>query len=261
MFIKARIPYRSCTRCGFSFSAASCNANFQSTLEAYESGYLQYLSDDPSDNKNFDLVRRWMENHVRLKGSRIIDIGCGSGKWVRYLRSHGTDATGIEPSEALYCHFLNSEAFFRQASIDDPQLDQDGPFDIITAFDVLEHIQGPLDFLRRATALLQNEGWLFVSLPDAGSILSRMLGKHWHHFNHYHFSFFDFSSLSRTAETAGLARKDVRRYGRYRSLGYICRYTFEFMLRRQTPAVFRRFDKVYFPLNLFDTMYCGFQKI
>lgn len=261
LFVKAGIPYRVCETCDFRFSAAASNANFQSSLEEYETGYLQYLNSDPADNKNFLTVWRWMEKRVSLKGMRLLDVGCGSGKWVRYLRGHGVDSSGIEPSEPLYRHFLSDEPFFRQATIDDPQLDQAGPFDIITAFDVLEHVQDPVAFLQRIVVLLKSGGWLFVSLPDAGSVLSRMLGKYWHHYNHYHFSFFDTATLSKTAESIGLRTGDVSWYGRHRSLGYLFRYGFEFMLRRESPAMLSRLDKVYFPLNLYDTMYCSFRKV
>ena len=260
-FVKDGIPYMVCINCHFSFSYSPRNANFQSTLEEYETGYLQYLNSDPSDAKNFGALRRWMENHVCLEGSRILDIGCGSGKWVRFLHGLGMDSSGIEPSETLYRHFLSGETFFRKAAIDDPQLSLTGPFDIITAFDVLEHVQAPLVFLQHVTALLKDEGWLFVSLPDAGSRLSRLLGKHWHHFNRYHFSFFDASSLSRTAKSIGLVTRGISWYGRHRSLGYLFRYGFEFIMRREAPAMIRSLDRIYFTLNLFDTMYCVFQKI
>lgn len=260
LFRKAGIPCAVCRDCGFRFSKPQANINFQPSIEQYEDAYLQYLGSDPADQRNFEAACQRIESHTVLRGARLLDVGCGGGKWVRHLRGMGVAATGIEPSVPLYQHFLASESCFRNTTLDDPILDAQGPFDVITAFDVLEHVVDPRSLLRRATALLKNGGWFFVSLPDAGSLTARMMRKHWHHWNRYHFSFFDRVTLTRTARSLGLELASFSRRGCYRSLGYVLRYGFEFLVGRKSPGLLARFDDWHFPLNLYDTMYVAFQK-
>lgn len=260
LFRKAGIPYAACRACGFRFSKPPTNTNFPPTLAEYESAYLQYLAGDPADGRNFAALRRSLARHIGLHGARLLDVGCGSGKWVRHLRGTGVEAIGIEPCVPLFQHFLANEDCFLNTTLDNPSLEALGPFDVITAFDVLEHVEDPRGVLRRMAELLEPGGWLFVSLPDAGSPTARIMRQHWHHWNRYHYSYFDRAVLARTAGSLGLQLTRFARPGRHRSLGYVLRYGFEFLLRRRPPALLARFDDWYFPLNLFDTMSVSFQK-
>jgi len=85
--------------------------------------------------------------------SRLVDIGSGSGAFVKAIRPHAADAIGIEPDEG--------------GSSDQV----DGEFDVVTAFHVLEHVHDPHEFLRRLSRLLRPDGILVVEVPNVDDAL------------------------------------------------------------------------------------------
>jgi 2-polyprenyl-3-methyl-5-hydroxy-6-metoxy-1,4-benzoquinol methylase len=97
------------------------------------------ISPDPSDAANFGSHR--VPEHAlpmdgalcALGGRRLLDVGAGSGKLVRYLRSRGVDAHGIEPSRALFARFLAGDAAFTCATLGEISGWSAARFDIVTA--------------------------------------------------------------------------------------------------------------------------------
>lgn len=261
LFEKTGVPYFACRNCRFRFSRPKNNANFQDGLLDYEPVYLEYLSGNAAEDRNFRALVEWIETHASLRDGKLLDVGCGGGNWVRFLREQGRDAMGIEPSEPLYHRFLASDPWFLNTTADDPRLDAAGPFHVVTAFDVLEHVPDPRGLMRRLASLLSPHGWLFATLPDVGSPPARLLGRHWHHFNHYHFSFFDRATIGSVGKSCGFELVDFSRRGRFRSLGYIARYGFEFLFRCRLPARWKALDRSYICLNTHDTMYVAFRKV
>jgi len=73
----------------------------------------------------------------------------------------------------------------------------DRRFDVITAFDVLSIYRIPLIFSLSAGTLLKDDGYIFISTPDAGAIAPKIMGKHWHHYNSYHLSYLDRKQYSK----------------------------------------------------------------
>jgi len=105
LFTKRQTAYWACAACTFRFATPDVNPNLTQTLDGYEDAYLQYLAPDASDSVNFEALYRWMAGLATLEGTRLLDVGAGSGKLVRFLRGRGIDARGIEPSRALFDRF------------------------------------------------------------------------------------------------------------------------------------------------------------
>src|SRR5205085_2662662 len=133
-------------------------------------------------------------------------------------------------------------------------------YDVVTAFDVLEHVEEPVDFMAGLSRLLKPNGLLFLSTPDLDSLTARLLGRHWHFFCPYHLVYFSRQTATTLAQRFGLECLHCSRRGRYRSVGYTLRYFFEFFLRRRAPGILSSFDDWFLPINLGDTMYCCLRK-
>jgi 2-polyprenyl-3-methyl-5-hydroxy-6-metoxy-1,4-benzoquinol methylase len=260
LFRKQQTAYRGCADCRFRFATPTVNPNLAQTLDQYEDAYLQYLAPDASDAANLGSLCQWMERFAPLGGSRLLDIGAGSGKLVRFLRARGVDAQGIEPSRALFDCFLSAETAFTCAMLDDLRSPAGGPFDVVTAFDVIEHVADPVRFLGDLSALLAPGGLFLGSTPDVGSLVARTFGRRWHFYYPYHLSYFAPRTLARAAEPHGLRLLDCRHRGRVRSVGYMVRYAAEFIGNATPPAWARRFDDWYVAVNLYDTMYFAFRR-
>lgn len=252
-FEKDGIDYWSCRQCGFRFSTPDRNANLTNALEDYEDAYLQYLESDPGDAANFASLWTWMAGHARLESSRVLDVGAGSGKLVRYLRGRGVDAHGIEPSRALFDRFLRGDEAFSCETIDAVAA-RSATFPIVTAYDVIEHVPDPVPFLRAIAAVLEPGGVLFLSTPDVESLTARAFGRRWHFYYRYHLSYFGPRTLTRAASPHGLRVIACSHRRRWRSIGYVVRYAAEFVAGGRAPGGARAFDGWLLPFNFFDTM-------
>jgi len=254
LFRKRGVDCWRCGRCTFRFATPDVNPNLSQTLSGYEEAYLQYLADDPGDAVNFKSLCRWMEDFATLESKRLLDVGAGSGKLVRFLRGRGVDASGIEPSRALFDRFLKNDPAFACGTLDDVEA-PGRQYDIITAFDVIEHVADPVGFLRGIEKRLAAGGVCFVSTPDVESLVARAFGRRWHFYYPYHLSYLGPRTIANAAAPSGLQVIDSRHRGRLRSTAYMIRYGAEMILGIRAPRWARWFENRYLPVNLFDTMY------
>jgi 2-polyprenyl-3-methyl-5-hydroxy-6-metoxy-1,4-benzoquinol methylase len=259
LFAKRGTDYWACRDCRFRFATPDVNPNFANAIDDYEEAYVQYLAPDAADRSNFDALYRWMAGITPLAGKRLLDVGAGSGKLVRYLRGRGVDAHGIEPSRALFDRFLDGDPAFTCATADAVR-GSFGSFAVVTAFDVIEHVADPDAFLHSIVPALHSDGVVFVSTPDVGSVMATLFGRRWHFYYPYHLSYFAPGTLAEAAQRHGLQLIDCCHRGRRRSIGYIVRYAAEFILGGAPPAWAQRFDDWSLQVNLFDTMYVAFRR-
>jgi SAM-dependent methyltransferase/uncharacterized protein YbjQ (UPF0145 family) len=151
-----------------------------------------------------DLLRR------RTAGPRLLDVGFGRGYVMQMAQVYGFEAYGIdaspalaEPMRQLFGHRVATGVLGR-----DP-IPWSG-FDVVVLSHVLEHLPQPLDALRELAAVLNPGGWLYVAVPDVGSIDFRIFGKQWDVFSPLvHLQYFTEGSLRRLVEAAGFV--DVQR--------------------------------------------------
>jgi len=260
LFEKDGASYQRCLDCGLVFNVASPNPNLENELEQYEPSYLDYLSETREDEAQFRSLQGWMEGFGPLRGTRLLDVGAGSGKWVRHLRRLGVEACGVEPASALYRHFLSQDPFFSCDSLERFAAARPGEFDRITVFDVLEHVAQPPPFFAALALALRPGGKLFLSTPDVSSWLARLAGKRWHYFNKYHLCLFDARTLGSAARPHGLRLLSRARRGRRKSLRYLCAYYGDFVLGRRGVRAPARVRDLVIPINLFDTLDACFEK-
>lgn len=109
---------------------------------------------------------------------KVLDVGCGTGDRLFLLRERGCDVYGVETSEqALYgqkkfglnvYHGALEGACFESAS-----------FDLITLYNVLEHVHNPEQLLIEVARLLKPGGHLVVEVPNAKSFQAQWFGARW----------------------------------------------------------------------------------
>ena len=247
--------------CGVLFQRPLCNPNLENSISGFEEAYLQYLSEGPEDRLNFVQLQAYLCNFLpnpdRLP---ILDLGCGSGKFVRFLREQNLEVLGVEPSEALYERYLSKEPTIFYPSIEALVASERGPFGAIVANDVLEHVADPRQFISDISTLLCKGGILLLSTPDLASPVARLLGKRWHHVNRYHLALFTRPAMIRLAAEAGLTALNSRYLCRLFSLGYAIKYLCSYAFHMTPPAFLRRLDTIAIPINLRDTITMVFRK-
>jgi 2-polyprenyl-3-methyl-5-hydroxy-6-metoxy-1,4-benzoquinol methylase len=165
---------------------------------------------------------RWVAETL-APDRRLLDVGSSFGHFLSEARTR-FDATGIELSEmavdASKKLFEGVRSFV--GSIYEPPDEARGPWDAITLWDVIEHVPDPRGALERIRDLLAPGGRLYLSTPDAGSAVARLLGKRWHYLDPVqHIVLFDRENLTTLLERTGFRVTAARSFGHYYRVGYV----------------------------------------
>jgi len=97
-----------------------------------------------------------------------LDVGCGNGVFLNWIREKNIEVTGIEPSIKAweYARSLNLNVFNLTFEKYMKMFREKNKFHIIILNCVLEHIQDPLVFLKKCKELLRDNGVIYVSVPN-----------------------------------------------------------------------------------------------
>lgn len=107
----------------------------------------------------------------------ILDIGCGTGEFLAYLKSRGYTPQGVEPDLRA-----RTSAIAEHALDVVPQLEAvpaQEQFDVITLWHVLEHMHDPVDTTKKIHARSKPGGSLVIAVPDRESWDARHYGADW----------------------------------------------------------------------------------
>lgn len=133
------------------------------------------------------LQRRWTDGRLRLAerelrrglpGARLLEVGSGHGLFLDAARSRGYDVTGVELSATAAAYARESLGLTVHSS----QLAEaplEGRFDVICAWDTIEHVPDPVEFWTAVRALAADDGVVLFSTPYVSSLPARLLRARW----------------------------------------------------------------------------------
>lgn len=179
-------PLFECSGCGLLFQEA--NAVEGRLAEFYPAGYwwsesgpLAWLE---AKYREFVLKKDQVGFVSSLlaepKNQRLLDIGCGSGAFVKVARQVGIDAFGLDSSQGAVSAGL--EAGIEQLICGSEQdlRDAGERYDVVTMFHTLEHVVEPFQYLKKVRDLLKKPGSLIVQVPNRESCQARIFGPRWY---------------------------------------------------------------------------------
>ncbi|KMP10866.1 hypothetical protein UR09_05030 [Candidatus Nitromaritima sp. SCGC AAA799-A02] len=134
------------------------------------------------ENLSFKRKLRLIEKH-KPPGNKILEIGCGRGKFLNWLPAH-FEKYGMEINKNA-CQFIKGNypdiTVFNSPVQDSANYESEAPFDIIVMWQVLEHIEHPDRFLKNVSHLLAGNGVLILEIPNRDSLGFSMTQKEWFH--------------------------------------------------------------------------------
>jgi len=152
-------------------------------------------------------------NRLGLDGAaNVLDVGCGAGYFISVLDDKGLKYKGLEIGEHFveYCrtyHNLNVE----NSSLED---EPDHSYDLITMFDVLEHLVDPIAVFGSVHNKLRNGGYCIAYTPNIHSISYELMGGKQNTLLPFeHLCFFNKKSIDYLAEKTGFTVESVELYG------------------------------------------------
>jgi 2-polyprenyl-3-methyl-5-hydroxy-6-metoxy-1,4-benzoquinol methylase len=126
---------------------------------------------------------RW-KDQVKLisnykPGGAILDIGCSSGGFLSTMKGSAWELYGIEMEEstAERARATTGARVFVGDAVEAPFAR--GSFDVITCFDVLEHVYSPRQFLTKVLQWLKPGGIFYAMMPNIDSWEAQLFGSHW----------------------------------------------------------------------------------
>jgi len=123
--------------------------------------------------------RKKIERHTKKKHGKILDVGCATGVFLKEMQEHGWDAYGVEPSVYaagvaggqsglnVFNGYLSEAGF------------EENFFDVITLWDVFEHLPDPVETLETIKRILKPDGSLVITMPNTDSWERKIFKQYW----------------------------------------------------------------------------------
>ena len=131
---------------------------------------------------------------------RLLDVGCNEGRGLVRYRRNGFAAEGLEPNPVAAAQARARGFVVHGADIADFR--PAGVYDVVVLSNVLEHALDPADMLGHVHRILRPGGALWISCPNADSVLRRLFGRAWINWHvPFHIVHFTNATLTRMLRT------------------------------------------------------------
>lgn len=207
-----------CTNCGMIYTNPQPDAG--ELLNIYkEVEDPLYREETKAREYTFKHTLAQLHTAIRPPG-RLLDVGCYTGTFMEVARAAGWEVSGVELS-----HWAAGIAAKSGAGpvYEGPLGSLPVPgeyFDVITFWDVLEHLSQPGVFLQEVGRLLKPGGIIGCSTHMVDSWAVRLLGKRYPFFMDMHLVHFSRATLKRILEEQGYELIDISKHQRILRVGY-----------------------------------------
>ena len=174
-----------CNQCGLLY--LNPRPSWDELVRHYPLHYKPYAK---STGEATNILGQWVQRYgmrrrrravARLRPEgRLLDVGCATGLFLHEMRHYGQwELFGVEPvSSAARFARENFGLDVFEGMLEEAHF-ADNFFDVITLWDVLEHILEPKQTLLEAYRILKPGGWLVIQVPNPESWQARLFGKYW----------------------------------------------------------------------------------
>ena len=174
-------------------------------------GYSDYLGEEASyrleaGQRNLELIEM---HYGKKKGGLLLDIGCAGGFFLKVARDKGWFVKGVEVSDYA-AQFAREQlglnvttGFLKGANY------QDGEFDVITMFDVIEHVPDPVEEMREINRVMKTDGLLVMDTPNIESDAARKQKENFWLIKEDHIIYFSPGTIKRLLEDSGFIVAEI----------------------------------------------------
>ncbi|OGM12858.1 hypothetical protein A3D84_02335 [Candidatus Woesebacteria bacterium RIFCSPHIGHO2_02_FULL_42_20] len=207
-----------CSRCGLVYRHSIPPA---AILEREYSRHAEtaYLESQKERSRSF--ARSLLEIKKYMPSGKLLDVGSAAGLFLNEAKKVGFEVLGVEPNKYLanYAHKTFSLKVYQKTfdKFDIPERS----IDIVTFWDVLEHLPNPLAALRKTHRILARGGVAVINYPDINSLPARLLGRHWWFVISGHLYYFTPQTISKMLREAGFKVIRDKRHFQILSLSYL----------------------------------------
>lgn len=203
--------YVRCSACSTLFSDVAAAEYLAAQHNAWHDEELSEATLDFYGPARQRAHERFLAQHPPAPGARLLDVGCGLGFFVERALAAGWEAVGCDTSEPWVAQARGRLGAERVVLGDlDDAFGPEATFDVITTWDVLEHVFDPLPFLRAIRRRLAPGGRVFIRTPNEAWVLPtygarrRLFGEEVELGPLNHVVYYRAATLRRTLDAAGL---------------------------------------------------------
>lgn len=138
-------------------------------------GFVNYLYNVVRKRTLQDKIS-WIRKST--KGTRLLDIGSGTGHFLKFANDNGFNGIGLEPDKDAR-DFAKSENKLDLKPISALYNLEKASFDVITMWHVLEHVYDLRKDLEQLISLLKEDGRLFIAVPNMNAYDARHYKDFW----------------------------------------------------------------------------------
>jgi len=186
---KDSLSLHQCLKCGTVFLGGYSN-DFVPELYAYYDKYVnlgkENVFDPITSNRCQDLLRWFSRFSI---GQELLDVGCGLGQFVEVANRRGWIAEGLELSRGAVNFACRQGVTVRELDFLSEEI-KPNSYDLVTLFEVIEHVPTPAEFLRRAGEVVRPGGLVYLTTPNFASVDRFLLGQNWGIIHREHLTYF-----------------------------------------------------------------------
>ena len=202
-------PLKRCSECGQLVSRCSEELYWKS-MDEFDDPKGTWPSGKAADRllrHTKQIIRRVERFLGKKRGEiRLLDVGCSNGSFISAAQSLGIHAEGVEPAAAPAQAAMESGLKVHQGLLQDIHL-PDTSFDVVTVFEVIEHLKDPLSLFKECHRILHKGGFLVIRTGNTDSWTAHYMKDRWEYFriseHGGHISFFNPISMGKLAERSG----------------------------------------------------------
>lgn len=208
-----------CNKCGLMY------VNPRLKADAIVQGYSdaedeKYVSQAEGRLSTFKHGLKLVDKYHPQKG-KILDVGCAAGFFLKVAKDAGWDTYGVEPSK-WSVDWGNKKYGLKMVSgtLKGAKFNEDF-FDVVTFWDVLEHVPDPKSDLLETNRIMKDGGLLVVNFPNIGSKLAKLAGKKWWFLLSVHLFYFTPQTIKELLKRCGFETIKIQRHWQTLALGYL----------------------------------------
>lgn len=208
-------------------------------------------SQHPMRVRSFYLALRRLRRRLPAPGAKVLDIGTAGGAFLEAATRFGYDAHGMEPSRYLVDRGKQRGLQIEQGTIEQHGF-APGSFDMVSLWDVIEHLPEPRAALVEIAKLLKPGGILLINYPDIGTWQAKLAGKRFWWILSVHLHHFTRRSIADLCGRAGFEAFHFRRYWQVLEFGYLERMAVHYgipltaLITRLTPKFIQAIPVPYY---------------
>jgi 2-polyprenyl-3-methyl-5-hydroxy-6-metoxy-1,4-benzoquinol methylase len=177
IFTKKGYDLVRCGSCNLAYIGKPPSPEELQKLYSFEAGYQTGFADAASSEVKFHtkvarLSYKLLSQH--RNAGKLLDVGCSAGFFLKEAHAHGWETHGLEYSPDTAAVAAKQPGLHIQSgTLEDANYDAQS-FDVVTLWDVIEHVPDPLQTMRSVHHILNDDGLIALSTPNIDGLFPQL---------------------------------------------------------------------------------------